>query len=305
MEKVYKGIRGKAFVDFLKGVLKKGGLKESYLTVLLDDTGLQLYDNAFTHSLANPTHNYEWLEFLGDTTLNKAIAWYLPQRFPQLSCAGGVKVLTRLKINLISKKSFADFAKNLNFWPYITLTEEVRDNKKTKTLEDVFEAFFGATELLLDTRVRHGIGYEICYTIIKSLLDEMRLSLKYSDIFDSKTRIKELIDYFGDELGELKYVTQKSDRVHKVFLYRTTQTKRFLPIKELLSSGLSKDEIVHQLHLQYLPEIKVHPGEELIGTGTAYLKADAQQQASEQGLAYLTRKGFIKPLTEDYARFCG
>jgi len=305
-EDIYKGIRGPQFTNFIKRVLSMGGLKEPYFSVLLDKTGLELYEMVFTHSNVNPTHNYEWLEFLGDTTLNKAVAWYLPQRFPQLACTAGVKVLTRLKINLISKKSFAIFAKTLNFWDYVTVDMETRHNKMNKTLEDVFEAFFGATELLLDTRIRHGIGYEICYTIVKQLLDDTSLSLKYEDIFDAKTRIKEIIDYFGEELGELKYVCQKRDRFHHVQLYRTKPSDKPIPIQEVLfSKQMSDRDILASLRQQYQQKKpKTSPTDILIGSGQAYLKAEAQQQASEEGIEYLRKEGFIKPLSYDYQRFC-
>lgn len=306
---IYKGIRGKQFKNFIREIVSLGGLKEQYFPVLLDDIGMRMYEFAFTHSSVHSTQNYELLEFLGDTTLNKSVAWYLPQRFPQLSCAAGVKVLTRLKINLISKKSFATFAKTLDFWDYITVDMDTRNNKMNKTLEDVFEAFFGATELLLDTRIRHGIGYEICYSIVKKLLDETDLSLKYKDIFDAKTRIKEILDFFGDELGELNYITKKHDRVHYVELYccQSNSKSKKTSIEELLfNKTLTDEDILKRLREQYKPSqiITSKNKKILIGKGKAYLKADAQQQASEEGITFLNKKGFVKPLTEDYQRFC-
>jgi len=300
---IYHGIRGSRFKHLIRETLSLGRFKDPYYSVLLDDIGMEMYDIAFTHKTANAEKNYEWLEFLGDTTLNKSIAWYLPQRFPQLSCTAGVKVLTRLKINLISKKSFAVFGKTLKFWDFISADMDIRNNKMDKTLEDVFEAFFGATELILDTRIRHGIGYEVCYTIVKSLLDDTSLSLQYNDLFDAKTRIKEIIDYFGDEIGELKYVTRKKDRLHHVDLYQSVPKPKPKPIQELLSWSMTDRAILRQLREQYSnkPTVK---SDILIGSGCAALKADAQQRASEKGIEYLNKKGFIKELSEDYKRFC-
>lgn len=266
---IYKGIRGDAFDFFLRQVLSLSNLNEQYYDVLLDKEGIRMYDQAFTHKTADAENNYEYLEFLGDTTLNKSIAWYLSRRFPQLNCPEGVKVLTRLKINLISKKSFASFGKQLLFWDFVSADTDVRSMKMDKTLEDVFEAFFGTTELLIDARIRRGAGYSICYNIIHNLLESRDISLKYEELFDSKTRLKEIFDHFGDNLGKLNYETEKIDRIHYV--------------KAVL----------------LLDNKKKH-----LGDGSAPLKADAQQRASEKAIETLRRMGFVKPLSDGYKLFC-
>jgi len=266
---VYNGIRGEPFEFFLKQVLSLSNLNPKYYEVLLDKEGIKLYTQAFTHRTADEKINYEYLEFLGDTTLNKAIAWYLSRRFSHLNCPEGVKVLTRLKINLISKRSFAMFAKQLSFWDFVSVDLDTRANKMDKTLEDVFEAFFGATEKLIDERVQVGAGYSICYGIISKLLDSRDISLKYDHLFDAKTRLKEIFDYFGDKLGKLKYVTEKNDRLH------TTKAILVQPHRQLT-----------------------------LGEGYAPLKVDSEQKASEYAIRELKRLNFVKPLSNDYKLFC-
>jgi dsRNA-specific ribonuclease len=268
---IYKGIRGEKFTYFLKQVLSLSNLNPQYYDILLDKESLELYDRVFTHKTADENNNYEHLEFLGDTTLNKAVAWYLSRRFPQLNCPEGVKVLTRLKINLISKKSFASFAKQLHFWNFVSADMEVRTMKMDKTLEDVFEAFFGATELIIDTRIQMGAGYSICYNIVEYLLDSRNISLKYNHLFDSKTRLKEIFDYFGDDLGVLKYQTEKVERIH------------YVKVLLLRNNGNST---------------------KILGEGSAPLKADAQQRASAQAIHALGRMGYVKPLSDGYRIFC-
>lgn len=265
---IYKGIRGELFTEFLYEILTLTNLKDEYLAVLLDKSALELYDKVFTHKTADQNNNYEFLEFVGDTTLNKAIAWYLARRFPQLNCASGVKVLTRMKINLISKRSFASFAKKLCFWSFISADSETRETRMEKTLEDVFEAFFGATELLIDDRIRLGAGYHVCYNIISSLLDDTEISLDYELLFDAKTRLKEIFDFFQADIGTLKYQTQKVDRLHHVSVYRI----------------FGKQKIC-------------------IGTGKAPLKSDAQQVAAEAGIRTLRKQKFVKPISNDYFKF--
>jgi dsRNA-specific ribonuclease len=266
----YQGIRGPRFRTFLTQILRLSGLKSEYIDKLLDDQGMKYYACAFTHKTADPENNYEWLEFLGDVTLNKAIAWYLTQRFPQLNCAEGVKILTRLKINLISKRSFAHFAKQLHFWEFISGNGDVRHNKQEKTLEDVFEAFFGATELILNEKVRPGTGEHICYRIIASLLDTSDLSLRYTDLFDAKTRLKEVFDYYGvDQLGKQTIEADRVDGQYTVHLFR------------------------------------VHNGnKQLLASGQGPLKSDAAQQASERAIEFLKKQGYERPIGENYARFC-
>lgn len=266
---IYKGIRGAKFLYFIKQILSLSNLSDTYYSVLLDKEGINLYDQAFTHKTADPVYNYEFFEFLGDTTINKIIAWYLSRRFNKLNCPEGVKVLTRLKINLISKKSFVQCAKQLQFWDFVSADMDIRTNKMDKTLEDVFEAFFGVTELLIDSKIRQGAGYSICYTMIEKLMDTRNISLKYEDLFDSKTRLKEMFDFFGEKIGKMSYQTEKIDRIHyvKIFLHHSNN---------LL----------------------------LIGEGSGALKANAEQKASSEAIISLNKMGFIKPLSDGYKVFC-
>ncbi len=261
---LYVGIRGKKFTYFIQQILSLSNLNPQYFDVLLDKESIKIYEQAFTHKTADEIENYEYLEFLGDTTLNKSIAWYLSRRFPQLNCPKGVKILTRLKINLISKKSFASFAKQLRFWDFVSATDDIRSTKMDKTLEDVFEAFFGATEMLIDTRIQFGAGYAICYGIIAHLLDSKPLPLKYEDLFDAKTRLKEVFDHFGEKIGRLEYTSKKEDRIH---------------------------------HVQIVAQNKI------LGEGSAPLKIDAEQKAADKAIRMLKNMGFSKPISEECQMF--
>jgi dsRNA-specific ribonuclease len=266
---IYYGNRGEKFVYFLNQILTLGNLTPTYRSSLLDNQALKMYGMVFTHKTADPINNYEFYEFLGDSTLNKSVAWYVSRRFPQLNCPEGVKILTRLKINLISTRSFARFAKRLKFWEFISADSDTRATKMDKTLEDVFEAFFGLTEYLLDERVKQGIGYQICYNIIHNLLNTIPLSLKYEDLFDAKTRLKETFQFFNEQIGELVY---KDTKIDKVFYIEITRNKDNEKI------GL--------------------------GRGEASLKADAEQMAARVALETLKKQGFVKPLGETYVKFC-
>lgn len=328
---MYRGNRTQAFRAFLKTVLSYGNLKEDIIdNVLLDDYGMSLYNSVFTHSTSDSVNNYESLEFLGDTTLNKSIAWYLSKRFPQLNCQAGVKVITRLKINLISKKSFAGFAKHLGFWPFVSCDEETRQNKMDKVCEDVFEAFFAATEIILDNKYHIGVGYNFCYNLIATLLDSEKLSLRYEDLFDTKTRLKELFDHMGHGFGVLKYTAEKVDRIFHVKAWRVVQmvdevaevdihlTATIANNKSpsILASMLNKLLKFTNLNINNMDQVndvsniktvkitkRARVEEILIGTGTGALKQNAEQFASRNALRNLKQQGFFKDPPEGYRLF--
>ncbi len=273
---IYTGDRGDKFVNMLTGLLRRGKLKDQYISQILAN-GLEVYDQAFTHPTANAENNYEHLELLGDSIVNCCIVWYLNRRFPQLNCPKGVKVIARLKINLVSKKTFADFGKNLDFWNFVTADEDTRNTKMKKTLEDVFEAFFGATQKLIDSEIRMGAGYAICYNIIASLFDDLPISLKYEDLYDAKTRLKEVFDAFKDSgIGKLQYSSERIDRHTYVTVSRV-----------------------------YVNQNSGRKVKTILGKGSAALKADAEQKAAKNAITKLTSEGeFIKPVPEFYKTLC-
>lgn len=282
---IFNAPRDKTFVDMLTSVLKRAKIKDEYISKILDKGGFDLYSQAFTHPTANENVNYETLEILGDSIVNCCIVWYLSRRFPQLNCPQGVKIIARLKINLVSKKMFAEFGMNLGLWDFVSADDETRSLRMKKTLEDVFEAFFGATQKLVDENIRMGVGYSICYDLIKSLFDEIDISLKYEDLYDAKTRLKETFDQYGknivDEesgkimrygIGQMKWENERIDKIQYVQVYRIQQNN---------------------------PKKKI-----LIGKGSAALKPDAQQKAAEVALKTLARQGYVKDVDEFYKTLC-
>ena len=130
---IYQGVRGHEFTELIRKILNKGNLKKKYIDILTDEESMVVYSQAFTHSTANPVNNYEFFELLGDSIVNTAIVWYLSRRFPQLNCPTGVKVVARLKINLVSKKQLSDFGNQLGMWPYISADTETRETKMKPT----------------------------------------------------------------------------------------------------------------------------------------------------------------------------
>lgn len=251
----------------LRSVLSRS-LTPQYIDKLLDTEGIAFYKQAFTHSSHNQAVNYEIMEFLGDATLNKAIVWYLFRRFPQLNTPYGVRVLSRLKIHMVSKRSFCMISQRLGFEEHVIASDEIRATNMSKVLEDVLESFFGTTELLVDMKLGHGFGNCVCSDILGSVLDTIDISLEYESLYDAKTRLKELFDSLRSDLTDLKYVSQRIDSQH---------------------------------HVQVTCKVKgVYS---VVGRGIAYIKADAEQQGAEQGLKYLKSIGYFKEVPKEHIDF--
>jgi dsRNA-specific ribonuclease len=265
---IYLGTRGAEFKALIQNLLDRGQLKPKYVEFLTSSKSMSMYEQAFTSASGNGTTNYEVFEQLGDLSINKFIVWYAHRRFPQLNCPLGVKVAARLRINYGSRDSLSKIGEELGFWPFISASEEDRYHKKKDLLEDCMESFIGCTEYMLDQEFIPGVGYPIVYTILKSMFDEMPMSLAYNDLYDPKTRLKELFDSRKD-LGTWKMLDDRTDKLTRVTVFQTTNA-----------------------------------GRRAIGEGTAARKDDAGQRAATQALEFFRSQGIFKPIADEYLRFC-
>lgn len=260
-----KGIRGYQFREMIRRLFVGSNLKEKYIDILLDEYSLSIYDLVFTHITANPYNNYEFYELLGDKTVNKSIAWYLARRFPELMVnPQGTEIMTKLVTSLQSKKSLSAISRELDFWTYITADQASRDTKKTDILEDVFEAFIGATEYLIDERVKQGAGYLVAYNIIKSIFDKMEISTEWEYVTDSITKLNE---------------TFKSNE-----LIRKN-------IGILNPSRESQDPLTKQWTV--IISRRVGNMDEILGTGTDSKKQLSKIKAATMSIENLRQKGFV------------
>ena len=285
------GKRDGSFKNFIINLIKKGGVNDRYVKYLIDDTAMDLYAKAFTNPTADPENNYEMLEKLGDSTCNKAIVWYIYRKIPKLSLKPqGVMLISRISHVLRSKETFANIGIKLGFEEFISSglmtikngeQKRIMNVKRNSVVEDCFEAFFGATELLIDNRVKNGIGFAITQDIIKALLDDYPFpSIKYEDLFDPITRLKELFDYqkfsFSDgstgNLGSYKYVDGVFDenRQLKTVLVEYTDRKG---VKKTICSGMGA------------------------------IKDTAKEFAAEAALKFFRQLGYEKKSPYDYKDF--
>jgi dsRNA-specific ribonuclease len=264
VEKIH-GIRGEKFKKFITDLLLISGVKSKYVDKMITDENISLYENGFTNKDYDVVNNYEFMELLGDVTCNKIIVWYLKKRFPILNNTDGVKVMARLRINLVSGKHFAAIAKKLGFLPYISYTNETMNEKQLNSiLEDVFEAFIGITETIIDKEY-DGLGYKVCYHIFEKILDEEYISLSYKDLYDPITRLKETFDYYNSESlkgscsyiwGNMKWVVTKTDegQHHVRFCQKNSTTKE----EKIITEGFGQylDETKNKICESYLTFLK-------------------------------------------------
>lgn len=265
------------FKKFISDLLQLSHLKKKYIEILINDENLETYKKVFTHISIDPENNYEFFEILGDVTLNKSIVWYLKDRFPNLQNASGVKIIARLRINLVSKKNFSTIAEKLGFGKFIRADQEFIDNKMPSLLEDVFEAFFGATEFLIDSIVCHGAGYGICFKLIKAILDQEPISLKYEDLYDPITRLKETFDHFKPNIPGRSCP-------------HIWGSMRFENVKQEDGNQFVK---LIQFNIQNKKNV-------VIGTSLAPLLDEAKQNVCLKYLEFLHSQGYKRPIPEYY-----
>lgn len=282
---ITQGIRGPEFRNFIFALLKKGKIKDHYIDYLLEDNAMDLYSKAFTNPTADLHCNYEMLEKIGDATVNKAIIWYIYRKFPKLnSKPQGLMVFSRLFHTLQCTETFSTIALSLGFERYISYGytrvkdkyEDVMKVQRNSVLEDCFEAFFGATEWLIDSKIKEGVGYAICNDIFKSMIEAFTFpSLKYEDLFDSITRLKELFDYNfpgRGRLGKYEFIDEPINEVTKlktVNIFWTSPTGQRM----------------------------------FIAKGTGSLKDKAKAIAAESALQFFKIRGFVKAPPYDYREF--
>jgi dsRNA-specific ribonuclease len=284
-DELYIGPRDESFKTFIKDLLNMANIKDKYIDLLTNKESMIEYGNAFTSDSVDENNNYQVYEQLGDLDANTFIVKYMYRRFPKLKCSKAVKIVARLRINYGSTKTFAEIANKLGFWPFISASRELRDTKMKKLLEDTFESFLGATSFMLDSYTQTGVGSAIVYDILETIFDKMPISLAYEDLYDAKTILKETFDKFGGGQQEAKYLEIKGDdRITRSVVYMGPKASR--PI--LLPSG------------EYIPNRDWIE----IGKGAKAAKADAQQLAAVEGIKYLRKRGWEKPVPELYKTFC-
>lgn len=163
---------------------------------------ITLFEMAFTHSSFNADaktkhHDYERLEFLGDSVLGCVVAELAYKARSDLDQGS----LTKLKSSLVNTKSLASFALEYHFDKYIRVGNSFTGNiaLSNHLLEDVFEAFIGA--MYLDQ------GFVKTRLFLISTLYKDVQKFKMDDMEDYKSRLQEEMQ--SEHRESVKYVIVK------------------------------------------------------------------------------------------------
>ena len=283
------GIRDQRFYEFIGKLLGMCGLHKSQRKLLQDRIGMQMYERVFTHHSVHEENNYEYFELLGDVTLNKCILWYVANKFPELQNVQGVKVLSRLRINLVSWRHLSQIAKELEFSSFISFHEEIKEIKYNSILEDVLEAFIGCTELLIDTKICPGAGYSFCFEFVSHIMNQKEISLHYEDLYDPITRLKETFDYFRNKKNNHAMVTTTTDpsRTHPMIWGEMVFENVRIDSKQQVS--------LYQQHSRERKEGRV-----LLGSAIGTCLDETKQEAAQKALDFLKQHGCCRPIPEFY-----
>lgn len=161
---------------------------------------IDLFELAFTHPSYNSEGNtkhqdYERLEFIGDSVIGFVSADLIFKAHPEMDQG----LMSKLRSSLVRSKSLAEYARKINLFSYIRTGHSISEDQlcnSDKILEDVFEAFIGATYL--------SAGIDFTYKLIKSFIYNDILHAKVDNLIDPKTRLQEEMQ---DEYREsVKYV---------------------------------------------------------------------------------------------------
>lgn len=228
----------KVYVTQLKekihDVLSRININPDNFEQILSDENMKKFVKSFTHKSFDSENNYELAELIGDGIINSCVVNYLRQTYSELT---EVKTITRIKHNIISKKTLASLAQSEDFLRFIRLSKEEKEKMEViesrskqfqsrnkpflSLLEDVFEAFIGTLfEIINELFV--GAGYHICYLLLSTFLSKIEIDLTYEGNVDVKTQFKEICDKAGWKLNQCLEVIEEIQDDKKI--YHTTIT---------------------------------------------------------------------------------
>ncbi|WP_052663581.1 ribonuclease III [[Mycoplasma] testudinis] len=152
---------------------------------------ISLFEEALTHnSYANETvgkRNYQRLEFLGDSIINKLVTVFL---YSMSEDDEGH--MTKDRISIIQAKTLARASTDLNLGAYLQVGQGLKNRPVSESiLEDIFESFIGAVFLDQGEVVANRL---LMKTIIKYYLnDDLRNTIDY------KTQFQEAMQEHGKQ----------------------------------------------------------------------------------------------------------
>jgi dsRNA-specific ribonuclease len=210
-QKIIFAPRGKQFTEFIRILLERSKIQPYKITSILNSNiCMKRFKDAFTHDSADADNNYQFLEKIGDSCVNKCIRFYIIKRFPQLHNKQGVEFISELESKWKSTAYLSKFADQLGFKKFISADDDSINKNIRSRSEDVFEAFVGALELNIDFLNGDSAGYGVCYIFVSSMLNTINVKYTYEQLINSKSRLNELFLGLKDDTLKMKYITTSS-----------------------------------------------------------------------------------------------
>lgn len=255
--------------EFVRNILERAKVMPVLIEGATTPAAMAIMLRAFTPSIANTGVNYETLEQTGDAAVNHVIVRYLTHRFTQLNSPKGVDMIGRLKskynsgavmASIATKNGFKDMVKTLQ-------AKKAYDNNafsiSSSMLEDIYEAFFGALELVLDVKFGMGVSMAVNFAVVKLFFDSEDIALTDENLTDVKTRVNELFQA-NPVLGPLKFASELISGAADLHEYKT-----------VIYANLQGGRVV-------------------VGTGTGGKIKDAERVAASVALSTLAKEGFVR-----------
>lgn len=218
------------YKNFIRNMLiTRAGMSEFNADRYVSLKSLETFVTAVTHFSVDPFNNYEYLETVGDSTLNNIFVWifyeYMQKYDKEFTITRKVYTMSKLKSMGVSKESYAELCELIGLSKFIRYKElQYKEKDQIKSIirddsmkEDVFEAFFGAMCYLFDSTEEVNCGYNIVSFIIKNLVIEHkildRISVDPKDLEDPGTMLKEIYDTLRNVNKENTYEFKKDTEV--------------------------------------------------------------------------------------------
>jgi ribonuclease III len=179
----------------------------------INPKNIELYEMAFTHSSFNSDakthhHDYERLEFMGDSVLGFVIASLIFNYHPEMNEGA----MTKARSTLVQTASLAKKAREYHYDEYIRAGHSLTIEQALKNdhiLEDIFEAVLGA--IYLDQ------GIEVAIKYVKAMFEEDIKNFTSTEVKDYKSLLQEAMQAEYRESVTYKVVSEKGPPHNRTF----------------------------------------------------------------------------------------
>lgn len=172
---------------------------ERVVSILRHPKNRESINSCFKTRRYDPSSNLEIFEFFGDSVMNKAMMWYVLEKFitPLSRVDKQSGIITKAKTHYQSVQFLNRIVDVIGLHAYVSSTPE---DSSEKMHTDSFEAIIGCLFKLVNddestnTTVPAMLGYTLIYNMISGMMESVHtVTLKYEVIVPLVSRYNELI----------------------------------------------------------------------------------------------------------------